>query len=171
MLMRSFACDPSGWGELQNFTTCKVSKAPIFDEDFNLILKSRPKHNHFQIRYIQTIISINTKGTEIGDRLDRWCSDLLFVDAVWVFYTRALNLLWRLLNYRFTKARQLFRNKKYLIYNKLHVCFFKHFGRAWAAACIHFAHLFWCIYAVYVVLFLSFYEYSILIPYLRFYTG
>lgn len=93
MLMRSFACDPSGWRELRNFTTRKVSKAPIFDEDFNLILKSRPQHNHFQIRYIQTIISINTKETEIGDRLDGWCSDLLFVDAVWVFHTRALNLL------------------------------------------------------------------------------
>lgn len=100
MLMRSFACNPSGWGELQNFTTRKVLKAPIFDEDFNLILKSRPQHNHFQI---QTIISINTKETEIGDRLDGWCSDLLFVDAVWVFHTHALKLLWHLLSNRSLK--------------------------------------------------------------------
>lgn len=47
MLMRSFACDPSGWGELQNFTTCEVSKAPIFDEDFNLILKKQAAAQSF----------------------------------------------------------------------------------------------------------------------------
>lgn len=80
-------------GGIAKFHYMRSFEAPIFDEDFNLILKSRPQHNHFQIRYIQTIISINTKETEIGDRLDGWCSDLLFVDVVGVFHTRALNLL------------------------------------------------------------------------------